>query len=552
MTQSAHWYVGTEADEFIFGSSRWSEILAGAGDDTIFANGGKDTVFGGEGADRIYGGRRRDILHGDEGDDFLFGGRGRDTLYGGEGDDHLNGGRGHDRLFGGDGDDILIGGHGNDRLFGGDGYDIAVFTGGYDDYIVQQIYNARWSVTSTGDVADHGRDVLDGIEAIYFVADDRWVYLDGRAGEVFVEPDAFEVMANQSLVFDLADLFANDVNPDGVAIEITDFAITSDRGVRIELIGDQVIYHTDGAFDELFEGGKLTDGFRYTVQDSSGKVHDGQVSVTIIGVNDAPVLQVESMVEIWENTTFVTKVSAKDPEHDAVDVTVLDVGDGALFTYDAKRKTLSFQDAPDFEAPGDQDGDNVYHVTLQATDFYGATSTATVEIVVNDSTEIQSLPQINEIHYDDLRMDDGEFVEIRVQNGYDVSDLSLVLYNGKEGLQNMYRIITEGPFGFELASSDASYDYYVWNSEMNGIQNGSPDGFALIEGTQVLEFLSIEGTFVAQDGAAAGMLSTDIGVQEFGDTLEGLSLQRQEDDTWIGPIEDTNGYANTTEAELMI
>ncbi len=172
--------------------------------------------------------------------------------------------------------------------------------------------------------------------------------------------------------------------------------------------------------------------------------------------------------------------------------------------------------------------------------------------MVNDSTEIQSLPQINEIHYDDLRMDDGEFVEIRVQNGYDVSDLSLVLYNGKEGLQNMYRIITEGPFGFELASSDASYDYYVWNSEMNGIQNGSPDGFALIEGTQVLEFFSIEGTFVAQDGAAAGMLSTDIGVQEFGDTLEGLSLQRQEDDTWIGPIEDTNGYANTTEAELMI
>ena len=93
-------------------------------------------------------------------------------------------------------------------------------------------------------------------------------------------------------------------------------------------------------------------------------MHDGQVSVTIIGVNDAPVLQVESMVEIWENTTFVTKVSAKDPELDAVDVTVLDVGDGALFTYDAKRKTLSFQDAPDFEAPGDQDGDNVYHVTL--------------------------------------------------------------------------------------------------------------------------------------------------------------------------------------------
>lgn len=149
-------------------------------------------------------------------------------------------------------------------------------------------------------------------------------------------------------------------------------------------------------------------------------------------------------------------------------------------------------------------------------------------------------------------MDNDEFVEIRVQNGYDVSDLALLLYNGKEGYHSMYNVITVGTFGFELTSSDDTYDYYVWNAPMNGIQNGAPDGFALVEGNEVIEFLSIEGTFVAADGIAQGWMSNDIGVQEFGDTLEGLSLQRQDDDTWIGPIAHTNGYANTLEADMLV
>ena len=116
----------------------------------------------------------------------------------------------------------------------------------------------------------------------------------------------------------------------------------------------------------------------------------------------------------------------------------------------------------------------------------------------------------------------------------------------------MYNVITAGTFGFELTSSDDTYDYYVWNAPMNGIQNGAPDGFALVEGNEVIEFLSIERTFVAADGITQGWMSNDIGVQEFGDTLEGLSLQRQDDDTWIGPIAHTKGYANTLEADMLV
>jgi hypothetical protein len=54
----------------------------------------------------------------------------------------------------------------------------------------------------------------------------------------------------------------------------------------------------------------------------------------------------------------------------------------------------------------------------------------------------------------------------------------------------------------------------------------------------------------AVDGAAAGMVSTDIGVYEPSDTLAGYSLQlagtgnTPEDFTWIGPVEASPGQLN--------
>ena len=62
----------------------------------------------------------------------------------------------------------------------------------------------------------------------------------------------------------------------------------------------------------------------------------------------------------------------------------------------------------------------------------------------------------------------------------------------------------------------------------SGIQNGAPDGLALIQdcgGTQtVIEFISYEGVITATAGPASGMTSTDIGVAESGSTTAGTSL----------------------------
>jgi hypothetical protein len=59
-----------------------------------------------------------------------------------------------------------------------------------------------------------------------------------------------------------------------------------------------------------------------------------------------------------------------------------------------------------------------------------------------------------------------------------------------------------------------------------GIQNGGPDGIALVDELgSVVQFLSYEGSFTAMSGVAEGMTSSDIGVVEMSSTLPGYSLQ---------------------------
>src|SRR5699024_8204785 len=79
----------------------------------------------------------------------------------------------------------------------------------------------------------------------------------------------------------------------------------------------------------------------------------------------------------------------------------------------------------------------------------------------------------------------------------------------------------------------------------NGVQNGEPDGLALVDASgEVVEFLSYEGQFEAADGPAEGMTSTDIGVAETSSTPQGLSLQKI-DGAWQGPVEASFGAVNT-------
>jgi len=148
---------------------------------------------------------------------------------------------------------------------------------------------------------------------------------------------------------------------------------------------------------------------------------------------------------------------------------------------------------------------------------------------------------INEFHYDNSGGDVGEFVE--VVSGVDASLYQIVLYNGSTGA-------SYSTFNLSLAttSTDSGYTFYVAN--IAGIQNGAPDGIALVDDSgTVLEFISYEGTFMASNGPAAGMSSTDVGISEPGAIGESIQLSgtgsQASDFVWGGPTAESPGSINS-------
>ena len=155
---------------------------------------------------------------------------------------------------------------------------------------------------------------------------------------------------------------------------------------------------------------------------------------------------------------------------------------------------------------------------------------------------------INEFHYDNDGADFGEFIEVAGTAGLDLSGYSIVLYNGSNGTVyntiNLSGSIDDEGLGF------GAVDFQL---PSNGLQNGSPDGFALVNGTTLIEFLSYEGSLTGVGGIADGLLSTDIGVSEIGSTPIGHSLQlngtgnMSGDFSWSEPTLESPGILNSNQ-----
>ncbi|SFB10446.1 VCBS repeat-containing protein [Poseidonocella pacifica] len=496
-------------NDIIFGSHRGDEIDSGMGYDTVFALGGDDIVRLGESG-------------------LVFGGWGNDFIFGGTGSLHAFGGFGNDTISLADGFNHIDGGH---------GFDTAVIAGSITEYS----FTSRGRNTTILS-SDSGTDVLKSIEALRF--DDFTYYTDGRNNEVLASDDAVATAENDLLTIAATALLANDRDFDGDALSVTGVDANSTAGASVSFDGTNVTYTPGALFDGLAEGETATDSFTYQVSDGEGSIVSATVTVTIEGRNDAPVLATAANYDVAENSTaVVAALTASDAEGDALTYS-LSGADAGFFTIDAATGALDFAVAPDFETPLNADGDNVYDLTVTVSDGSDSDSR---DITVNVTDVLEINARINELHYDNVGGDTGEFVEVRVGAGQDASGLGVVLYNGANGALYNTLALPAAP-----TSTTGGYDYYLIELPSNGLQNGSPDGLALVHGTDVLEFLSYEGTLTATDGPAAGLTSTDIGVAESGSTLVGASLERAEDgDAWSVAETDTRGLNNDYEPPFM-
>ncbi len=163
---------------------------------------------------------------------------------------------------------------------------------------------------------------------------------------------------------------------------------------------------TDAAWFEMSESGELSfksppdfeksndadedNVYVVAVTASDGNLESTlEVEVTVTDTNEAPSVTGSATVNYVENgTSSVATYTAADPEADEVTWSVTGA-DAAQFEI-SESGELSFRSAPDFEKPHDADNDNVYAVTITASDG-NLESTLNVQVTVTNVNEAPSI-----------------------------------------------------------------------------------------------------------------------------------------------------------------
>jgi DNA/RNA endonuclease G (NUC1)/PKD repeat protein len=171
--------------------------------------------------------------------------------------------------------------------------------------------------------------------------------------------------------------------------------------------------------------------------------------------------------------------------------------------------------------------------TVTATAPNGIAGSAAVTVTEAPTPTFPDI-RFTEIHYDNSGVDSGEAIEIEGPAGTDLTGWSVVLYDGTPdtvtGLRDAYS--TTVLSGAIPATCD-DRGVLVVEYPSNGIQNGSPDGLALVDASgNLVEFLSYEGSFTADGGPADAQTSVDIGVSEASSASVSQSLQRDGFNVW--------------------
>ncbi len=121
---------------------------------------------------------------------------------------------------------------------------------------------------------------------------------------------------------------------------------------------------------------RVTDGNNPVTQD---------LIITVTNVNEAPVFPSVSFT-VPENRKLVGKISADDPEKDAITFALSGV-DANLLSLDPQTGELTFKQPPDFEKPGDQNKDNTYEVKITVTDSSNLSVTRDIPVTVTNVNE---------------------------------------------------------------------------------------------------------------------------------------------------------------------
>jgi VCBS repeat-containing protein len=166
----------------------------------------------------------------------------------------------------------------------------------------------------------------------------------------------------------------------------------------VNVTNGSLVLNADGSFTYTPNSGwSGLDTFTYQITDGNGGSAQGTVTLTVVGVNDAPVITSHggagsATLSLAENLSGVTTVTATDVDGDPLTYSIVGGADAARFTLDPTTGALRFVGAPDYENPTDGGGNNVFDVQVQVSDAQGGTDTQSLAITVTDVLEGSAPP----------------------------------------------------------------------------------------------------------------------------------------------------------------
>ena len=164
--------------------------------------------------------------------------------------------------------------------------------------------------------------------------------------------------------------------------QITFAASSSTAALTVRATADQVTEAPETLTVSVLAG----DG--YTLGSTS-------VATGTIEDNAPPVISSADSVSVEENTTgTVYTASATDTNVGSTLTYALGGTDATRFTIDANTGAVAFANAPDFEAPADADGDNVYNINVTASDGVNTSAAQAVAITVSDVNDTTVMPSM--------------------------------------------------------------------------------------------------------------------------------------------------------------
>jgi hypothetical protein len=266
-----------------------------------------------------------------------------------------------------------------------------------------------------------------------------------NAAPVISSGNTYSVAENTTAIGSVA---ASDADGDTL-----NYVLTGDDSSLVTLTGTTLSFNAAPDFEAPSDAN--TDNvYKVTLVVSDGLAKDAKdLEISVTNVNEGPQLIVSSSYTVAENTTTVTTATVSDSSS-AVAFS-LSGTDSAAMTIGESSGVLAFAANPDFEAPADADADNVYNVTITATDDAGSNS-ADVTVTVTDVVECTGAC--------DLFI--SEYAEGSSNNKY----LEIANFTGAEVALSGYALPSVGN------APDTVGEYEFWNGDIFGANDTIADG----------------------------------------------------------------------------